>query len=58
MQPNGSHACEGGCGKSVSANKRKCLECIDREIDFHMKVAAFKGESLGIEQPDAYSGNA
>tara|TARA_R110000868_G_scaffold225107_4_gene477341 strand:+ start:561 stop:734 length:174 start_codon:yes stop_codon:yes gene_type:complete len=27
----GSHACGGGCGKTVSANKLKCVECLARE---------------------------
>lgn len=29
--PTSPHPCE-GCGKPVSANKRKCLKCIDAEI--------------------------
>jgi hypothetical protein len=49
MQPRGSKLCDGGCGRLVSAHKRKCLRCIEKEIDFHLKVAAFKGEAIGLE---------
>ena len=28
---SGSHACDGGCGKSVSANKLKCADCLAKE---------------------------
>jgi hypothetical protein len=28
----GAHACLGGCGRQVSANKRKCLRCLAAEV--------------------------
>ena len=49
METPPTHPCQGGCGQLVSGNKRKCLKCIDREIETRKQMEQFAGEFLEVD---------
>lgn len=43
-------ACEGGCGRRVSLNKVRCLECLAKEVKFRLTMGGIEAEPEEIER--------
>lgn len=44
----GNHKCFGGCGKTVSANKAKCLRCVAKEATANLEASGIEYEESQV----------
>ena len=56
MKRPGSKPCEGGCGRTVSANVRKCLNCVDKEMREQIAIEQYERGFIGTPDTDPHFG--